>query len=173
MTKLQLLATLLATIALFFFISCDSEDLQEPDVYKVTPDLRTRINDGMKNTSKSERKQFNEKFDLFLILCDEMAYVSNPYVYMDTPEYQDFKTFVITSSPNVCYLVMDKFLKGNPGFFSYIIYDLISVTHPEAADQIAEKMKATGTLGESFYVYPQMCLDIWIDALENKQETSI
>ena len=39
MTKLQILALLLASLALLFFTSCDSEDFQEPDVYKVTPDL--------------------------------------------------------------------------------------------------------------------------------------
>lgn len=44
MTKLQILALLLASLALLFFTSCDSEDFQEPDVYKVTPDLRLRIN---------------------------------------------------------------------------------------------------------------------------------
>ena len=46
MTKLQILALLLASLALLFFTSCDSEDFQEPDVYKVTPDLRLRINRG-------------------------------------------------------------------------------------------------------------------------------
>ena len=34
MTKLQILALLLASIALIFFTSCDGEDYQEPDVYK-------------------------------------------------------------------------------------------------------------------------------------------
>ncbi|WP_075555879.1 hypothetical protein [Parabacteroides timonensis] len=168
MTKLQILALLLASIALIFFTSCDGEDYQEPDVYKVTPDLRARINMGMKLPSKSEKKQFNEKFELFLIKCDEMAYVSNPYVYMDTEEYQNFKDFVLSASPNVYYLVMDKFLKGKPGFFSYIIFDLLINSKPAIADEISEKMKATGTLEESFYIYPQLCLDIWIDALENQ-----
>ena len=101
MTKLQILALLLASIALIFFTSCDGEDYQEPDVYKVTPDLRARINMGMKLPSKSEKKQFNEKFELFLIKCDEMAYVSNPYVYMDTEEYQNFKVFIVAASPKV------------------------------------------------------------------------
>lgn len=168
MTKLQILALLLASIALIFFTSCDGEDFQEPDVYKVTPDLRARINMGMKLTSKSEKRSFNEKFNLFLVKCDEMAYVSNPHVYMETDEYQEFKEFVLSASPNIYYLVMDKFLKGNPGFFSYIIYDLLVNSKPAIADQISEKMQAVGTLEESFYLYPQLCLDIWIDALENQ-----
>ncbi|MCL3850474.1 MULTISPECIES: hypothetical protein [Parabacteroides] len=168
MTKLQILALLLASIALIFFTSCDGEDFQEPDVYKVTPDLRARINMGMKLPSKSEKKQFNEKFDLFLVKCEEMAYISNPHVYMETTEYQEFKDFVLSASPNIYYLVMDKFLKGNPGFFSYIIYDLLIDSKPAIADQISEKMKAVGTLEESFYLYPQLCLDIWVDALENQ-----
>ena len=63
---------------------------------------------------------------------------------------------------------MDKFLKGNPGFFSYIIYDLLIDSKPAIADQISERMQAVGTLEESFYLYPQLCLDIWVDALENQ-----
>lgn len=168
MTKLQILALLLASIALIFFTSCDSENFQEPDVYKITPDLRTRINMGMRLPSKSEKRLFNEKFDQFLIKCDEMAYVSNPHVYMETEEYQDFKDFVLSASPNVYYLVMDKFLKGNPGFFSYIIYDLLVNSKPAIADEISQKMKSVGTLEESFYLYPQLCLEIWVDALENQ-----
>ncbi|WP_304249224.1 hypothetical protein [Parabacteroides gordonii] len=168
MTKLQILALLLASIALIFFTSCDSENFQEPDVYKVTPDLRARINTGMRLTTKSDRKTFNGKFDLFLEKCDEMAYVSNPHVYMETTEYLDFKEFVLSASPNIYYLVMDKFLKGNPGFFSYIIYDLLVSSKPALADEISEKMKAVGTLEESFYLYPQLCLDIWVNALENQ-----
>lgn len=168
MTKLQLLALLLASIALLFLASCDSETFQEPDVYKVTPDLRARINQGMKLTSKSERKIFNAKFDLFLEKCDELSYASNPYTYMDTPEYQDFKEFVLSSSPHIYYLVMDKFLKGKIGFFSYIIHDILMASKPGIADLIAEKMKAAGTVQESFYLYPQLCLDIWVDALESE-----
>ena len=90
MTKLQILALLLASLALLFFTSCDSEDFQEPDVYKVTPDLRLRINQGMKLSSKSERKTFKEKFDLFQEKCDEMDHITSPYTYMETEEYKDF-----------------------------------------------------------------------------------
>lgn len=36
MTKLQILALLLASIALLFFTSCDNDNFQEPGVYKVT-----------------------------------------------------------------------------------------------------------------------------------------
>ena len=79
MTKLQILALLLASLALLFFTSCDSEDFQEPDVYKVTPDLRLRINQGMKLSSKSERRTFKEKFDLFQEKCDEMDHITSPW----------------------------------------------------------------------------------------------
>lgn len=168
MTKLQILALFIASIALIFFTSCDSEDYQETDVYKVTPELRSRINRGMRLASRSERKLFNEKFDLFISQCDQMAHISSPHVYMDTEEYQDFRSFVLAASPNIYYLVMNKFLKGNPGFFSYIIYDLLIHSKPVLADEIAERIKAVGTLEESFYLYPQLCLDIWVDALENQ-----
>lgn len=168
MTKLQILALLLASITLIFFTSCDGEDYQESDVYKVTPDLRARINTGLRLTTKSDRKVFNEKFNLFLEKCDEMTEVSNPHMYMETEEYKDFKRSVLSASPNVYYLVMDKFLKGKPDFFSYIIYDLLVSSKPALADEISERMKAVGTLEESFYLYPQLCLDIWVDALENQ-----
>lgn len=168
MTKLELLALLLASLALLFFSSCDSETFQEPDVYKVTPDLRARINQGMKLTTKAERKIFNAKFDLFMEKCDELAYASNPYTYMDTPEYQDFKEFVLSSSPNIYYLVMDKFLKREIGFFSYVIHDILMASKPAIAGLIAEQMKAAATVQESFYLYPQLCLDIWVDALESQ-----
>lgn len=169
MTKLQILALFLTAFALIFFTSCDSEIIQqEPDIYKVTPELRARINAGMRQTSKADKKQFNLRFDRFLEKCDEMAHISNPYVYMETEEYLDFKEFVLSSSPNINYLVMDKFLKGNPGFFTYIIFDLLIESDQVTADKIAEQMKAIGTLQESFYLYPQLCLDIWIDSLESR-----
>ena len=166
MTKLQILALLLASITLLFFTSCDNDSFQEPDVYKVTPDLRARISLGMKLTSKSDRKIFNAKYDRFVEKCDELSYISNPHTYMETEEYQDFKEFVLSSSPNLSYLVMDKFLKGGIGFFSYIINDILMASKPAIADQISEQIKAAGTLEESFFVYPQLCLDIWVDALE-------
>lgn len=169
MTKLQILALLLASLTLLFFTtSCDSENFQEPDVYKVTPDLRARINQGMRLTSKSDRRIFNMKFDRFLEKCEELAHISNPYVYMETDEYLDFKKFILSSSPNISYLVMDKFLKSNLGIFSYIINDILMSTKPAIADQIAVQMKATGTVEESFFLYPQLCLDIWVDALETQ-----
>lgn len=166
MTKLQILALLLASIALIFFTSCDNVDFQEPDVYKVTPDLRARINRGMRLNSKTDRKIFNEKFDRFIEKCDELPFESSPYIYMETPEYLDFKEFVLSSSPNVSYLIMDKFLKSSIGIFSYIINDILVASKPAIADKIAEELKAKGTLEEGFYLYPQLCLDIWVDALE-------
>ena len=168
MTKLQILALLLASLALLFFTSCDSEDFQEPDVYKVTPDLRLRINQGMKLSSKSERRTFKEKFDLFQEKCDEMDHITSPYTYMETEEYKDFKNFLLSSSPHIYYLLMDKFLKSRLSFFSNIISDILVSSIPAIADQIAEQMRATGTLEESFYLYPQLCLDIWLDALDTQ-----
>lgn len=168
MTKLQILALLLASIALIFFTSCESESFQEPDVYKITPDLRLRINQGMKSTTKSDRKIFNEKFDRFIEKCDELSYASNPYTCMETPEYQDFKEFMLSSSPNVSYLLMDKFLKKEIDFFSYIIHDILMASQPAIMDLISEQMKSVGTLEESFYLYPQLCLNIWVDALDNQ-----
>ena len=46
MTKIQLLATLLALFIFAMQGACSNEDYPEPDVFKVTPDLRTRINTG-------------------------------------------------------------------------------------------------------------------------------
>lgn len=48
MTKIQLLATLLALFIFAMLGACSNEDYPEPDVFKVTPDLRTRINTGIK-----------------------------------------------------------------------------------------------------------------------------
>lgn len=166
MTKLQILALLLASIALIFFSSCDNADFQEPDVYNVTPDLRARINRGMKLNSKSDRRIFNEKFDRFMEKCDELPYESNPNTYMETSEYLELKEFVLSSSPYISYLIMDKFLKSSIGIFSYIINDILIASKPAIADKIADQLKAKGTLEESFYLYPQLCLDIWVDALE-------
>ena len=64
--------------------------------------------------------------------------------------------------------LMDKFLKSRLSFFSNIISDILVSSKPAIADQIAEQMKATGTLEESFYLYPQLCLDIWLDALDTQ-----
>ena len=66
MTKIQLLATLLALFIIAMLGACSNEDYSEPDVFKVTPDLRTRINTGVKMASRTEKKLFNEKFNSFL-----------------------------------------------------------------------------------------------------------
>ena len=52
MTKIQLLATLLALFIFAMLGACSNEDYPEPDVFKVTPDLRTRINTGIKMASR-------------------------------------------------------------------------------------------------------------------------
>ena len=61
MTKIQLLATLLALFIIAMLGACSNEDYSEPDVFKVTPDLRTRINTGVKMASRTEKKLFNPK----------------------------------------------------------------------------------------------------------------
>lgn len=55
MTKIQLLATLLALFIFAMLGACSNEDYPEPDVFKVTPDLRTRINTGIKMASRTEK----------------------------------------------------------------------------------------------------------------------
>lgn len=55
MTKIQLLATLLALFIIAMLGACSNEDYSEPDVFKVTPDLRTRINTGVKMASRTEK----------------------------------------------------------------------------------------------------------------------
>lgn len=66
MTKIQLLATLLALFIFAMLGACSNEDYPEPDVFKVTPDLRTRINTGIKMASRTEKRLFNETFNSFL-----------------------------------------------------------------------------------------------------------
>lgn len=66
MTKIQLLATLLALFIFAMLGACNNEDYPEPDVFKVTPDLRTRINTGIKMASRTEKRLFNETFNSFL-----------------------------------------------------------------------------------------------------------
>ena len=104
MTKIQLLATLLALFIIAMLGACSNEDYSEPDVFKVTPDLRTRINTGVKMASRTEKKLFNEKFNSFLTKCDEMGLGNTPYQYMETEEYADLKNQVLSSSPATCYL---------------------------------------------------------------------
>ena len=69
MTKIQLLATLLALFIFAMLGACNNEDYPEPDVFKVTPDLRTRINTGIKMASRTEKRLFNETFNSFLHKC--------------------------------------------------------------------------------------------------------
>ena len=102
MTKIQLLATLLAFIIIALLGACSSEDYSEPDVFKVTPDLRDRINAGVKMASRTEKSLFNEKFTAFFNKCDEMGTENTPYQYMETEEYADLKNQILTSSPATC-----------------------------------------------------------------------
>lgn len=103
MTKIQLLATLLALFIFAMLGACSNEDYPEPDVFKVTPDLRTRINTGIKMASRTEKRLFNETFNSFLHKCDEMGSENTPYQYMETEEYADLKKLILSSSP--CYLL--------------------------------------------------------------------
>ncbi|RHJ79591.1 hypothetical protein [Parabacteroides sp. AM08-6] len=169
MTKLQLLATLLALVVLALLGSCSSDDYTEPDIFKVTPDVRTRINTGTRMVSRSEKNAFNEKFTAFLNKCDEMGPEYTPYQYMETEEYKELKEQILTSSPASCYLLMDRYLKREPHFFSFILNDLIETAYPETIEKIAERMKSSTTVTtvqESMEFYPQVCLETWLDTIE-------
>lgn len=65
MTKIQLLATLLALFIFAMLGACSNEDYPEPDVFKVTPDLRTRINTGIKNGFPHRKEAFQRDIQLF------------------------------------------------------------------------------------------------------------
>lgn len=168
MTKIQLIATLCALIIMAFFASCSSEDHYNADVFKVTPELRARINTGMKLVPKSEKNVFDDKFITFLNKCDEMADPGNPYQYLETEEYKEFKEYILNSPTPIYYLLMDKYLKRNPVFFSYILSDIIDTATPEAADKIAAHLKSTATVRESMELYPQVCLETWMNTFENQ-----
>ena len=168
MTKLQLLATILALVVMYLFASCSKEDYSEPDILKVTPELRARIDSGMKLVQRAEKNAFNEKFRAFVNKCDEMGPENTPYQYMDTEEYADLKNQVLQASPATCYLLMDRYLKRTPSFFSFILNDLIETAYPATADAISERMQAKATVCESIEYYPQVCLDIWLDSIENR-----
>lgn len=167
MTKIQLLATLLALLAMAIFAGCSSEDYSEPDILKVTADIRTRINTGMKMVSRTDKNAFNESFTAFLNKCDEMGPDNTPYQYLETEEYADLKNQILTSSPASCYLLMDRYLKQDPSFFSFILNDLIDTAYPTTADEISERLNASITVRESMELYPQVCLEIWLDTIEN------
>ena len=168
MTKLQLLATILALVVMALLSACSKEDYTEPDIFKVTPELRTRINDGMKIVSRTEEKTFDEKFKAFLYKCDEMGPENTPYQYMETEEYIDLKEYLLNASPANCYLLMDRYLKRNPVFFSFILNDLIETAWPDTADRIIDRQKSPITVRESLELYPQVCLEIWLDTIENR-----
>lgn len=168
MTKIQVFATLLALLVMAIFAACSSEDYAEPDVLKVTPDVRARINTGMRMVSRTDRNSFNESFTIFLNKCDEMGPDKTPYQYMETEEYADLRKQILTSSPATCYLLMDRYLKGSPSFFSFILNDLIETAYPTATDEISERLNASITVRESMELYPQVCLEIWLDTIENQ-----
>ena len=142
------------------------EEYPEPEVFKVTPDLRTRINTGIKMASRTEKRLFNETFNSFLHKCDEMGSENTPYQYMETEEYADLKKLILSSSPATCYLLMDRYLKRNPPFFSFILNDLIETAYPNTADKIANRMKSLTTVQETMELFPQVCLEIWLDEIE-------
>lgn len=168
MTKIQLIATLVSLVVMAFLGACSSDDYLETDVYKVTPELRARINRGMKMVSRSEKNAFNERFALFLDRCDSMADVVPPYQYLETEEYKDLKNYILSASPSVYYLLMDKYLKKNPHFIPFILNDLVETAYPSTVDKIAFRMKSSTTVLESMEFYPQVCLETWLDSLENQ-----
>ena len=151
MTKIQLLATLLALFIFAMLGACSNEDYPEPDVFKA---------------SRTEKRLFNETFNSFLHKCDEMGSENTPYQYMETEEYADLKKLILSSSPATCYLLMDRYLKRNPPFFSFILNDLIETAYPNTADKIANRMKSLTTVQETMELFPQVCLEIWLDEIE-------
>lgn len=167
MTKLQLLATLLAWAILVLLGSCSSDDYSEPDVLKVTPDLRARINTGIKMVSRAEKADFNEKFVLFLNKCEEMGGENTPYQYMETDAYKKLRAYMLSASPLTSYLLMDRYLKRVPTFSALILNDLIETAYPDTADDISKRM-ISSTVQESLDLYPQVCLEAWLDAIENR-----
>ena len=168
MTKIQLLATILALVVIFLFASCSKDYYAEPDILKVTPELRARIDSGMRLVPRAEKSAFNEKIQLFLDKCDEMGSEYTPYQYLETEEYADLKEQILHASPATCYLLMDRYLKRNPPVFAFMLNDLIETAYPTTADEIAERMKTTTTVRESIDLYPQVCLEIWLDDIENR-----
>lgn len=148
-----------------FFSACSSDDYSESDVFKVTSDLRGRIDAGVKTVSSAEKELFNEKFAIFLYKCAEMGVENTPYQYMETEEYRDLKNQILTSSPSSCYLLMDRYLKREPAFFSHILNDIVETAYPNTADQIS--LSAATTVQETMEFYPQLCLEIWLDEIEN------
>lgn len=166
MTKIQLLATLLALFVMAMLGACSNDDYSESDVLKVTSDLRARIDMGMRRASRTEKRLFNETFRVFLAKCDEMGLENTPYQYMETEEYADLKKQILSSPPTTCYLLMDRYLKRNPSFFSFILNDLIETAYPHTADEIANRMKSSTTVQETMELFPQVCLEIWLDEIE-------
>ena len=81
---------------------------------------------------------------------------------METEEYADLKKLILSSSPATCYLLMDRYLKRNPPFFSFILNDLIETAYPNTADKIANRMKSLTTVQETMELFPQVCLEIWM-----------
>ena len=61
MTKIQLLATLLALFIFAMLGACNNEDYPEPDVFKVTPDLRTWDKNGFPH----RKEAFQRDIQLF------------------------------------------------------------------------------------------------------------
>lgn len=168
MTKTQLLTTTFALIVVFIFASCSKEDYAAPDILKVTPELRARIDSGIRMVPRTEKKAFNEKFQLFIDKYEEMGPENTPYQYLETKEYADLKDLILHASPATCYLLMNRYLKRNPSIFSFILNDLIETAYPTTADEIAERMKTSTTVRESIDLYPQVCLEIWLDDIERR-----
>lgn len=168
MTKLQILATLAALFILVLFAGCSNDENSGMDLYKVTPELRARINTGMRMVPRSEKNLFDEKFNRFLLKCDEITGNASPYQYMETEEYLKFKAYVLSANPTIYYLLIDRYLKRDPDFFSFILNDIIDASYPETGDKIAARLQTNTTIQESMDLYPQVCIEVWLDELENR-----
>lgn len=167
MTKLQVLTILASLFILALLAGCSSDDHSGMDLYKVTPELRERINSGMQMVPRSEKNLFDEKFIAFLNKCDEIRGSASPYQYMETEEYQNFKQYVLSAPPTVYYLLINRYLKRDPDFFSFILNDIIDATYPETGDKIAARLHANTTILESMDLYPQVCIEVLLDEIEN------
>lgn len=98
-----------------------------------------------------------------------MGTENTPYQYMETEEYADLKTRILTSFPATCYLLMDRYLKRKAAFLLFYSERLlIETAYPDTADEIANRMKASTTVQETMELYPQVCLEICLDTIENR-----
>lgn len=159
----------LIILTILFMMSCSSKSEKQLEyTYKVTPELKTKIEKGIKQTPRSQQKEFEKLYTNIIEVCSQesMQDMTNPYEYLKLDQYKQFKSFFEQSpSTHIYYLLIDKFLICEHTVVLFMFNDIVSSTYPEVIEEVVKTLKDL-SIEENMANYPIICTEKLISKIE-------